>query len=487
MSAGVNPYRWRIVALLFAATTLNYIDRSLLGVLAPVLQYRVFHWSDTDFAAISMAFKLAYGIGLLSAGALIDRWGTRLGYLISIIVWSSFSLLHTIIRPTFGMIGFVLVRFGLGLGEAGNFPAAVKAVASWFPASERALATGLFNAGANVGAILAPLLVALLVQPSGSGWQRVFFVTSSFSALWCVLWFRAYHEPHDLQRLEGAALSDRDSGPPRRAILSQPITWGVSTLRLADAAWWFYLFWGGKFLFDQFGLDIQALALPLVIIYALADAGSIAGGWLSSRLIRRGWPTGRARKFTMLCCALLILPVSTVTRLGTQFEVGEPFFATLAHSGTSLAPEQRTALEQMQGQRFASAREFAVALESASTAAPLSAALEAAVIAAARSNQLYWLATLLIALAAAGHQAWSANMFSMIGDYLPRQSVASVVGFSGMVGVIAALVADYFLGHALLARGPEAYFAAFVGAGSVYLIVLGLFNLLVPPSTPTYG
>jgi len=483
-------YRWRMVALLFAATTINYLDRSLLGVLAPTLQYDVFHWTDAEFAAISMAFKAAYAIGLLGAGALIDRWGTRLGYLISIAVWSSFGLMHTLIRPSFGWVGFLVARFGLGLGEAGNFPAAIKAVSSWFPAQERALAAGIFNAGANIGAILAPILVALIVQPGGVGWQFVFLVTATFSSIWCVTWWRTYREPEQHSRLTEAELrwiqSDCTSTSARavtatwRAIMRQPITWNISILRLADFAWWFYLFWGGKFLFDRFGLNIQALALPLITIYLFADAGSIGGGWISSRLIQRGWPTVRARKSVMLGCALLIMPVASVTRLDTKFEVGATFFARLSQTGAVLTPEQRAALNGMQGGSYASARDFSVALDKVSAASPLNAPLKAACIAAARSNRLYWLATFLIAIAAAAHQAWAANMFSLIGDYLPRESVASVAGFSGMVGVLSSIVADILVGRALTQSGVNGYLVVFVCAGMAYLIVLALFHVLAP-------
>jgi ACS family hexuronate transporter-like MFS transporter len=489
----VLNYRWRIVALLFAATTINYVDRSLFGVLGPTLQYNVFHWSDGDFAAISMAFKVAYAIGLLGAGALIDRWGVRVGYFISIVLWGSFSLLHTLVRPSFGLAGFLIARFGLGLGEAGNFPAAIKAVSNWFPAKERALAIGLFNAGSNIGAIIAPLLVVLIVQQSGAGWWWAFVVTGVFSAVWCIVWLSTYREPQHHPRVTADELRWIQSdgvgamAPPVRStwwhVIRQPITWGVSVLRLADAAWWFYLFWGGKFLFDQFGLDIKTLALPLILIYLFADIGSISGGWISSRLILRGWSAVGARKCTMLACALLILPVVSATHMGTRFEVNALFFAELARSGTTLTPEQITAISQMQGQSYPSAGYFIVALEKVSAKVPLNPKLEAACIAAARSNRLYWMATLLIALAAAGHQAWAANMYSLIGDYVPKESVASVTGFSGMVGVLAGLMTDFLVGQALTKSGSAGYSAAFLCAGIVYLVVLGLFHLLVPPPT----
>jgi MFS family permease len=440
---------------------------------------------------------MAYGVGLLGAGALIDRWGVRTGYLLSILVWGCFSLLHTLIRPSFGLVGFLVARFGLGLGEAGNFPAALKAVSSWFPAKERAFATGLFNAGSNVGAILAPLLVALIVQPSGADWQLAFVVTGAFSAAWCAVWLSTYREPeHHPQVTEtelrwiqsdGVGRMHRAARPAWRDVIRRPITWEISTLRLADVAWWFYLVWGGKFLFDQFGLDIKTLALPLICIYLLADAGSVAGGWISSRLIQRGWPAVQARKIIMLACALLILPVASVTRLGTRFEVNERFFVELTRAGETLAPRQATALERLRGHSYGAARDFAMALEKVSVDAPLDGQLQATCIAAARSNHMYWVATLLIALAAAAHQAWAANMFSLIGDYVPQTAVASVAGFTGSVGVLASMVADFFLGRALTGTGTNGYFVAFLCAGTIYLVVLGLFQLLVRPPTATYA
>lgn len=486
-------YRWRIAALLFAATTINYVDRSLFGVLGPTLQYNVFHWSDADFAAINIAFKVAYGIGLLGAGALIDFWGVRLGYLISILVWAGFSLLHSLIRPSFGLAAFLIARFGLGLGEAGNFPAAIKAAGSWFPAKERAVAIGLFNAGSNIGSILAPLLVLSIVQPSGKGWQWVFLVTGVFSALWCVLWLSTYREPeHHPQVTDDELRWIQSDGfgaiaPPKKSkwldVIRRPMTWGVSILRIADAAWWFYLFWGGKFLFDQFGLDITHLAAPLVVIYLFADMGSICGGWVSSLLITRGWSTGRARKCTMLACALLILPVASATHMGTRFDINAAFFAKLAQAGTVVTPEQARALNQMRGQSYSTARQLIVALEKASPKVQLNPKFEAAYIAAARSNQLYWIAALLIALAAAGHQAWAANMYALIGDNVPKESVASVAGLSGTVGVLAALVTDVIMGQALTRGGADVYSVAFLCAGIVYLVVLALFHLLVGPPT----
>lgn len=492
-----SRYRWRIAALLFVATTINYVDRSLLGVLAPMLQYKVFHWTDAEFAAISMSFKLAYAVGLLGTGALIDRWGARLGYVLCVAVWSCFALLHTLIRPAFGLVGFIIVRFGLGLGESGNFPAAIKAVSIWFPAKERALATGLFNAGSNVGAILAPLIVLLVVQPSGADWQFTFILTSAVSVVWCGLWLITYHDPQRHPHVSEEELCRSQSeqgtvnlGTPKPGwveVIRTPITWKISVLRLADAAWWFYLFWGGKFLFDRFGLDIRSVALPLVLIYGMADVGGVIGGWSSSRLIARGWRASRAHKAVMFVCALLISPVAGVTGLATHFEIDQRFFERVIHAHVQLTAEQVSLLNRERGRSYATAREFEVVLERVSAQAPLSSTVEAACIAAARANQLYWIATLLIALAAAGHQAWAANLFSLIGDYVGKESVASVTGFSGMVGAVSALMADFLVGHALTHNVAGGYFVAFIGAGVVYLVVLGLFQVLLRPRKPSYA
>ena len=188
--AAIGRYRWRICALLFFATTINYMDRSVLGVLAPTLQYKVFNWSDQDYANINIAFKLAYAIGMLSMGAIIDRFGARIGYTLSIATWSLFGMLHAAVRPAFSVLGFSFARFGLGLGESGNFPAAIKTVGEWFPKKERAFATGIFNAGSNVGAILAPMVIPLVVWPDGTNWQFAFLTTGAFSAVWVVIWWK---------------------------------------------------------------------------------------------------------------------------------------------------------------------------------------------------------------------------------------------------------------------------------------------------------
>ena len=503
-------YRWRICAFLFVATTINYMDRSVLGVLAPTLQYKVFHWSDQDYALINIAFKTAYAIGMLSMGAIIDRLGTKIGYMLSIGIWSIFGMLHAAVRPVFSLIGFSLARFGLGFGESGNFPAANKTVAEWFPKKERALAIGIFNAGSNVGAILAPLIIPLIVWPDGTNWQFAFLTTGFFSAVWVFMWYKNYRAPEVHPRLSKEELSyivsdsavETTEKLPWRKVLPVRETWGFATAKITDAVWWFYLFWGGKFLYDRFGLDIKSIGIPLVVIYLLADGGSVAGGWLSSAFIKRGWSVNRARKTTMFLCALFIMPVMLTTQIGTRFNINEQFFtrletATFSTEETKIVDgkpetlraketvpqEMRNALKAMEGQSFGSAREF---LDAVGRVITLEQAkrMDSALMDSARSDSLYWISVLLIGFAAAGHQAWSANIFSLVSDVFPKKATASVTGIGGMVGAVAGLLADYSLGELLTTSGPSGYFFAFLMAGSLYLVILGIVHLIMPKMTP---
>lgn len=512
-------YRWTVCALLFAATTINYMDRSILGVLGPTLQYKVFNWSDKDWANINVAFKAAYALGLLGMGVVIDRVGTKIGYTLSIAVWSLSGMAHALVRPAFSVLGFSLARIGLGFGESGNFPAAIKTVAEWFPKKERALATGIFNAGSNVGAILAPIVIPLVVSPDGTNWQFAFLTTGAFSAIWVITWIKFYRRPEEHPSVSREELAYIQSDTANEPISTEKVpwtkviflreTWAFAIAKITDAAWWFYLFWGGKFLFDRFGLDIKSLALPLIIIYVVADVGSIAGGWLSSAFIKRGWPVNRARKTTLLLCALFILPVMFVTQIGTRFNVNDAFFSRFqaeqytveqvsvengaAHktkTRVNVAPDDVAALRPLAGKSYASAKEFladakaALGHGDATVAKEKEIKLENALIRSARSDAMYWMAVLLIALAAAGHQAWSANVFTLVSDVFPKKATASVTGIGGMVGGIAGMAADWKLGGMLTTSGPAGYFFAFLAAGSVYLIVLGIAHLLMPKMTP---
>ncbi len=511
-------YRWVICALLFAATTINYMDRSVLGVLGPTLQYKVFNWTDQDYANINIAFKTAYAIGLLLMGAVVDRFGTKIGYTISIALWSISGMAHALVRPAFSVIGFIIARLGLGLGEAGNFPSAIKTVAEWFPKKERALATGIFNGGTNVGAILAPLVIPLVVAADGTNWQIAFLTTGVFSAIWVIVWLKFYHRPEEHPKVSASELAYIQSDIVAEAttrkiswakVMGVRETWAFAIAKITDAAWWFYLFWGGKFLFDRFGLDIKSLALPLVIIYVISDVGSVIGGWASSALIKRGWSVNKARKLTLLFCACFILPVMFVTQINTRFVTDDGFYTRLQQrsytveevavvDGKSvkqkvthtIAAEDLAALKSLAGHSYGSAKEFieaatgALALGNADAGKTKEARMEQLLVGAARTDNFYWIAVLLIALAAAGHQAWSANVFTLVSDVFPKKATASVIGLGGMVGGVAGILADFSLGKVLTSSGPAGYFFAFLLAGSVYLIVLAIAHLLMPKMTP---
>jgi ACS family hexuronate transporter-like MFS transporter len=491
----VGGYRWRILALLFAATTINYMDRSVLGVLGPTLQYKVFHWTDKDYALINISFKTAYAIGLVTMGALVDKIGSRVGYALSIATWSLFGMAHALVRPAFSLVGFSIARFGLGLGESGNFPAAIKTTAEWFPRRERAFATGVFNAGANVGAILAPLIIPLFVLPDGTHWQFAFLTTGFLSMIWIVVWLRTYQPPNAHPKVTAAELEyiQSDSPPttgariPWRKVLGVRETWAFSIAKVTDAAWWFYLFWGGKYLYDRFGLDIKSLALPLIIIYVVSDVGSVSGGWLSSALIKRGWAVPKARKTTLLLCALVILPVVLVPSVGTRFHTDAVFYSRVGTAqvaaGETVPADVQSSLRPLAGRTFASAKEFTAAVATVLSPA-VATHYESVLVKSARSDSYYWFAVLLIALAAAGHQAWSANLYTLVSDVFPKAATASVIGFGGMFGAVAGLTADWGLGQVLSSSGPAGYMFAFFIAGSVYLFCLGVIQVMMPRMIP---
>ena len=417
----ISGYRWRILALLFMATTINYMDRSIIGVLAPTLQDHVFHWSNSEYGYINIAFMIAYAIGMVVMGGLIDKFGTRIGYTLSIAIWATFSLMHAFVTRTMGWIGFAVARFGLGIGEAGNFPACIKTVAEWFPKKERAFATGIFNAGTNVGATLMPLIIPLFVLNNGKHWQFAFCITFILSIIWIILWWTTYKRPElhrkvtekELTYILSDSVKETVQKIPWSSVLPVKETWAFAVAKLTDAVWWFYLFWGGLFLHAEFGLELKGLALPLIIIYLMADAGSIFGGWLSSAFIKRGWAINKSRKVTLLICSIIILPVVFATQTQNQ-----------------------------------------------------------------------WISVLLIGLAAGGHQAWSANVFTLVSDVFPKKATASVVGIGGMVGALASIAANFGLGHVLDNSGKIGYTFAFLIAGSLYLICLFFVHLIMPKMTP---
>jgi MFS transporter, ACS family, hexuronate transporter len=325
-----SPYRWVICGLLFSATAVNYIDRQTIGLLKPTLQHDL-GWSERGYADIVFWFQAAYALGYLGFGALIDRLGARLGYGLAFMVWSVAQMLHAAVRSVFG---FGLVRILLGLGEAGNFPAGLKAVAEWFPAEERAFATGLFNAGANVGAVVTPLVVPALTL--AFGWRAAFLATGAASLLWLAPWLLLYrlpHRPDDEASLSAAS----PAGMGWVALARSRITWVYALAKLlTDPTWWLLLFWLPDFLHRRHGLDLKSFGPPLIVIYLMSDLGSIAGGWLSLRLMRAGLSTMAARKGAMLVCALLVTPIFLVQSIGGLWPaVALLGLAAAAHQGWS--------------------------------------------------------------------------------------------------------------------------------------------------------
>ena len=343
--AGIDPgsahrtsYRWVVCALLFFATTINYIDRQVLGLLAPMLQKEI-GWSEIEYGYIATAFTGAYAFGLLIVGRFMDKIGTRIGLALSITVWSFAAMGHALARTVFG---FGVARFSLGLAESGNFPAAIKATAEWFPKKERALATGLFNSGANIGAVIVPLVVPWIVLTWG--WQEAFIFTGLLGFIWLAFWLWFYEIPERHKKISEAELAYIRSDPietvtekvPWFSLLKYRATWAfVAGKFLTDPIWWFYLYWLPKFLNERYNLDLAHLGLPLIIIYTMSSIGSISGGWLSGVFIGRGWSINRGRKTVMLICALLIVPIvfaSAVTEWWAVFLIG---VATAAHQGWS--------------------------------------------------------------------------------------------------------------------------------------------------------
>ena len=426
--APAGGFRWTICGLLFLAATINYVDRQVIGILKPTLQGQ-FGWSELDYSHIVFAFQLAYAIGLMVSGGLIDRIGTKIGFAIALALWSAAAIAHAAapalgpaVAPVLALIGltysgsvagFMLVRFALGLGEAGSFPASIKAVAEWFPKRERALATGIFNSGTNIGAVVGPLAVPWLTVRFG--WEAAFVGTGALGLGWLVLWWPLYGRPAESPRVGSAERAYIESDPPDRTIqvpwhklIPHRQTWAFSIAKfMTDPIWWVYLYWIPDFLHRQYGIDLVSLALPLVVIYQLATIGSIGGGWLSSALLRRGWSVNRARKIAMFVCALAVVPM-----------------AFAAHARRE------------------------------------------------------WVAVGLVGLAAAAHQGWSCNLFTLASDMFPREAVGSVVGFGGMWGSIGAMLIAIVTGYILQSTGS--YVPVFLIASVAYLTALLIVHLLVP-------
>ena len=311
VSPQVGRFRWVIVALLFAATAINYVDRQMIGLLKPTLEQE-FGWSETTYADIVFYFQLAYAIGYIVFGNLVARVGARAGYTIAFLIWTAAHMMHGAARSAFH---FAMVRFLLGIGESGNFPAGIKAVTEWFPKKERALATGIFNAGANVGAVITPLIVPVLTLTYG--WQAAFVITGAGSLLWLVAWLALYRRPRESRHVTEAEIAYIESDPadtsakvPWVSLLRLKETWAFAIGKfLTDPIWWMFLFWTPDFLVKRHGLDLKTFGPPLIVIYLVSDFGSIIGGWMSSRLIHRGWSINAARKTTMLICAVAVTPI----------------------------------------------------------------------------------------------------------------------------------------------------------------------------------
>jgi MFS transporter, ACS family, hexuronate transporter len=410
--------------LLFFATTINYLDRQIIGLLKPILE-KEFNWTETDFAHIVMAFTAAYAIGLISFGWLIDKIGTKLGYAVTIIFWSIAGMLHALARTAFG---FGLARVGLGLGEAGNFPAATKTVAEWFPKKERALATGFFNSGTSVGVVAALFIVPFIL--SSYGWQEVFWITGALGFVWLIFWWALYDIPSKQKRLSPGEYEYIKNGQDEEAGKQQPAqsikwyklfsyrqTWAMITGKaLIDPIFWFFLFWLPSYFSAIFTLDLKKPSLELMVIYGATTFGSIYGGYLSSWLIKKGWPVLKARKTVLVIFAFLELSIILAQ------------FATEA-----------------------------------------------------------WVAVALISLAIAVHQGWATNVFTMASDMFPTEAVSSVVGIAGMAGAVGGILFPILIGSLLdsyKAAGSLAggYHLIFTICGFTYLIAWIIIHLLTRKS-----
>lgn len=379
-------YRWRVVALLFFATTINYIDRQILGLLKPFIAEDL-HINEADYGYIVSAFQAAYAFGLLFVGRLVDKFGTRIAYSIAIVVWSLAGCFHAAARNAFG---FGLARAFLGIGESANFPSAIKAIAEWFPKKERALATGIFNSGSNIGAVVAPLIVTFITIQYG--WQWAFIITGSLGFVWLLFWLPFYRLPQQCQKLSKTEL-EYIQGHEAEKTKSEKVEWlnllknkstlGICLARfVCDWVWWFFLFWTPDFLEKTYGVNIRQMVLPLIIIYSFAAFGGVTGGAISSDLIKRGHSISFSRKTAMLVCALLVVPVVLL-----------PIFNSL------------------------------------------------------------WLAIALISLATFAHQGWASNVFTLVSDYYPRNIVATMTSLAGFFGSMGGVLAAAFIGNVLEITG----------------------------------
>ena len=439
--SGTGYYRWVICALLLFAAIINYVDRQVIGILKPALVEK-FGWADERiYSSIVFSFQFAYALGFMAAGRVMDTLGVRRGFALAVILWSVAAMAHgaanwvtTLTLPVLNLdaktgfavvtlggaaAGLALARFALGLGEAGSFPASIKTVAEWFPRKERALATGIFNSGTNVGALVAPIAVLWITKHWG--WQWAFIGTGLLGFLWVAWWLTIYRSPENHPRLSATELAYIRGDPPDpeikipwRKLLPHRQTWAFAIGKfMTDPIWWLYLFWVPDFLNRtyQAKVTLSEMGPPLLTIYLIADVGSVGGGWISSHLLKKGWSANGARKIAMLICALCVTPI------------------VFAASGLDK-----------------------------------------------------WTAVLLISLAAAAHQGWSANLFTLTSDMFPRKAVGSVVGIGGMAGAMGGMFIALVVGAVLQATGS--YVLIFIIAGTAYLVALLVIHLLVPRLKP---
>ena len=448
-SAGkFGSYRWIVCGLLFFATTVNYLDRQVISVLKPILEKEM-GWNQIDYSNIVVAFQFAYAIGLLVMGRVIDRIGVRRGFAIATILWGSASALHGLVyfmdpkwvlelkhgsflsdvaifllygkspQTTFilpmSVLAFAAARFYLGVSEAGNFPACIKAVGMWFPKKERALSTGIFNSGANIGAMVAPVLVPWVA--SQWNWGCAFYTTAALDMIFVAAWLWLYRSPEEHPKVTKEELAFIRSDPPDPpqqkipwiALLGHRQTWAFAIGKfLTDPIWWLYLFWVPDFLYTRHGLSIKAFGLPLVVIYSMTCFGSVGGGWLSSKLIHSGWTVNASRKTAMLVCALCVVPIILATQVSSL-----------------------------------------------------------------------WVAVLLIGLAASAHAGWSANIFTLVSDTVPKQAISSVTGIGGMAGAVGGMFIAKVVGY-VLERTHNNYFIPFAMAAAAYLLALLVIHLFLP-------
>jgi ACS family hexuronate transporter-like MFS transporter len=422
----IGNYRWTICALVFFATTVNYLDRQVISLLKSVLSDDL-HWDDGDYANVEIAFKLAYSFGMLIAGRVVDMLGTKRGYATATGLWSLAAVGHGFANST---LGFIVARAALGVTEAGNFPAAIKATAEWFPKKERALATGIFNSGTNIGAIIAPLSVPFIAV--AWGWKVAFILTGAVGFIWLVLWQRYYTTPADSKKLskeefdyihsdvedEAIEKASKDEKVSWFRLLAFRQTWAFAIGKfLTDPVWWFYLFWLPDFLQSEYNLSMTEIPIPVAVVYLLSTIGSVGGGYLPMFFINRNMPAFKARKMAMFMFALFVLPV------------------VLSQSAGSVS---------------------------------------------------MWLAVLVIGIAAAAHQAWSANIFTTVSDMFPKKATASVTGIGGMAGGVGGIVLTWavqknmFVYYRELGQIEKAYFIMFLICGAAYLLAWLIMHFLVP-------